>query len=453
MVTDGAEGTGTVRITRVEIYPPGNGLFAHIDSPTAGTVIDGYALEIRGWAVGGEAPVESVGVALGARGAVVEVVPREGRPDLGERFPEIRHAEPSGFRLVVGVLENRAKFGLEVHARLADGTEAKIGRIEGERSPLPRPEEAMIQPLILNTIGRSGSTWLAGLLSSHPEVVGYRPMEFETRVATYWTSVFQALSQPRSYLSQIVPTNLESDRTWWLGNGAKGSPSIGDPGLERWLGKDAVEQAAGVCRNRIEAFFRREAVTQGKPGARYFFEKFLSEPVTLDLLNELYGDAREVILVRDFRDVASSVLAFNRKRGYQAFGREHVDNDADYIRYAAHAQALGVLNRWEEQKDKAHLVRYEDLIAEPNETLRRILEFVGVSATPEAVDATLARAVEDSPSMDHHRTARDPGATIGRWREDLSTELIEACGEALDPILEAFGYEATEASMLAAGDG
>ena len=55
--------------------------------------------------------------------------------------------------------------------------------------------------------------------------------------------------------------------------------------------------------------------------------------------------------------------------------------------------------------------------------------------------------------MDHHRTANDPAATIGRWREDLSPELIAACAESLDPVLEAFGYEATEASMLAAGDG
>lgn len=443
----------TVKITRVENEPAGPDLLGHIDSPTAGSVADGYALDIRGWAFGREAPVQSVDVALGARGSVVSVVPREGRPDLGERFSDIPHAEGSGFRIVVGVLENRARFGLEVHATLADGSRVRIGRIEGERRALPQPSEGMIQPLMLNTIGRSGSTWLAGLLSAHPEVVGYRPMRFETRVATYWTSVFQALSQPRSYLSQIVPTNLESDRRWWLGDGAKGSPNLEDPALEGWLGNDAVEQVAAMCRERIEAFFRRVAEMQGKPGAIYFFEKFLSEPVVLDLLGELYPEAGEVILVRDFRDVASSVLAFNRKRGYQAFGREHVESDAEYIRDVARWQALGVLQRWEEQKGKAHLVRYEDLLTEPEQTLKGILEFVGVSASTDVVAETLERARSESPSMDHHRTARDPAATIGRWREDLSPELIEVCAESLDPLLEPFGYEATEASMLAARDG
>jgi hypothetical protein len=54
--------------------------------------------------------------------------------------------------------------------------------------------------------------------------------------------------------------------------------------------------------------------------------------------------------------------------------------------------------------------------------------------------------------MDHHRTASDPTATIGRWREDLSPELISVCAESLDDVLVAFGYEPTEASVAAARD-
>jgi Sulfotransferase family len=444
----------TVKITNVEIEParPGQ-LWAHIDFPVAGTTLDAYAIEIRGWAIGANGPVASVEIGLGARGTTVATVPREGRPDVASGFPDAPHAERSGFRTVIGVLENRAKFGLELHATLEDGSRLPIGRIEGERRPLSSGLDTTIQPLMLNTIGRSGSTWLAWVLSCHPEVIGYRPMEFETRVATYWTSVFQALAQPQGYLSQLVTTNLESDRRWWLGDGATGSPNIADPPLEAWLGRDAVEQIAAMCQARIEAFFRQAATTQGKSGARYFLEKFLLEPVVLDLLKEIYGETREVILVRDFRDVATSVLAFNRKRGYKAFGREHVDSDDEYIRDVVLHQALGVQRRWEEQRDDAHLVRYEDLLTDPQESLRGAFEFVGIDASPEVVSETLERATSDAPSMDHHRTARDPTATIGRWREDLPPDLIEACAESLDPVLEAFGYEPTESSMRAASDG
>lgn len=437
-------GKPAVRITNVEIAAPNGGLLgAHLDFPAVGMTSDTYAVEIRGWAVGEGAPVEAIEISLGAKGSLISVAVGEPRPDVAGGFPDVPHAEGGGFRAVVGVLENRASFGLTVRARLADGSRALVGRIEGERSPVDTGAEAEIQPLMLNTIGRSGSTWLAWLLTCHPEIVGYRAMEYETRVATYWGSVLQALAQPRSYLSQIVPVDLESDRLWWLGENAKGSPRLEDPALEGWLGKEAVEELALMCQNRIGAFFERLAVEEGKEGAAFFLEKFLLEPVVLDLLAEIFPRTRELILVRDFRDVVSSVLAFNRKRGYLAFGREHVGSDAEYVRQVAYRQALGLLQRWQEREGEAHLVRYEDLLLEPEPTLQAICEFVGVDASDEAVAATLDSARKRSPNMDHHRTAKDPGATVNRWVDDLPEDLIEVCAEVLDEPLEAFGYEAT----------
>lgn len=437
-------GKPAVRITKVEIAPPAPGLLgAHLDHPAAGMTSDAYAVEVRGWAVGDGAPVEAIEVSLGARRTTIDVSAGEPRPDVAGGFPDAPHAEGAGFRVVVGVLENRANFGMEVHARLADGSRARIGRIEGSRSSLGVELPEAIQPLMLNTIGRSGSTWLAWLLTCHPQVVGYRAMEYETRVATYWTSVLQGLAQPRSYLSQIVPTNLETDRTWWLGEAAKGSPQLEDPKLESWLGSDAIEEITALCQSRIGAFFEQVAESEGKESPRYFLEKFLLEPVVLDLLSEVFPRTRELILVRDFRDVVSSVLAFNRKRGYLAFGREHVDSDAEYVRAIAYRQALGLLQRWQEREDEAHLVRYEDLLLEPEPTLRAICEFVGVDASEEAVSGTLETARRRSPNMDHHRTAKDPGATVNRWIEDLPPDLIEVCAEVLDEPLQAFGYEPT----------
>jgi hypothetical protein len=439
-----------VRITNVEIAPPSEGLLgAHLDHPAAGMASDAYSVEIRGWAVGDGAPVEAIEVSLGAKNSIISVVPGEPRPDVASGFPEVPHAEGSGFRVVIGVLEYRSSFGMAVHARLAGGERALVGWIEGRRAPVATLAEPKIQPLMLNTIGRSGSTWLAWLLTCHPEIIGYRAMEYETRVATYWTSVLQALAQPRSYLSQIVPVGLETDRTWWLGENANGSPRLEDPALEQWLGKEAVEDIAALCQARISAFFERLALQEDKESPRFFLEKFLLEPVALDLLSEVFPRTKELILVRDFRDVVSSVLAFNRKRGYLAFGREHVDSDAEYVREIAHRQALGLLQRWQEREDQAHLVRYEDLLLEPEATLRGICEFVGIDASEEAVAETLESARSRSPNMDHHRTSKDPGATVNRWVDDLPEELIEVCAEVLDEPLQAFGYERTH--ELAAG--
>ena len=39
------------------------------------------------------------------------------------------------------------------------------------------------------------------------------------------------------------------------------------------------------------------------------------------LIRELYPRAKEIFLVRDFRDMARSIMAFDAKRGYAGFGR------------------------------------------------------------------------------------------------------------------------------------
>jgi len=161
-----------------------------------------------------------------------------------------------------------------------------------------------------------------------------------------------------------------------------------------------------------------------------------------DLLSELYPEAREIVLVRDFRDLLSSVLAFNEKRGYQAFGREQRDSDADYIRSTLRRSAESLLNRWRSREQTAHLVRYEDLVLDPSGTLSQLLRYLDLDHSNRAVERTIERA-QNASGTEHHRTVSDPAASIGRWRRDLSEELQLVCAEALDPVLGQFGYEPT----------
>ncbi len=71
------------------------------------------------------------------------------------------------------------------------------------------------------------------------------------------------------------------------------------------------------------------------------------------MIREVYPRAQEVILVRDFRDMVASILAYNAKRGYTAFGREHVDNDEEYIYECA--QALYVCSKAGDNDQTKHI--------------------------------------------------------------------------------------------------
>jgi hypothetical protein len=144
--------------------------------------------------------------------------------------------------------------------------------------------------------------------------------------------------------------------------------------------------------------------------------------------------------VRDFRDMLCSIRAFNAKRGTLGFNRDQVASEEEYIaRLGREAQQL--LGNWKARADRALLVRYEDLILQPEETLEEMLRYVGVDSSGAMVDDILGRALVDTPEMRAHRTSGGPKASIGRWRSDLDAESKAMCERVFGEALREFGYD------------
>jgi hypothetical protein len=413
---------------------------AQLEFPRVAEESDVYSFDVAGWVLGKTAPVARVEALLDGR-PILEIPGGFERRDVASAFPGVDEAKTSGFRGSIGTLKLPSTFELVISATLETDVRVPLARIEGGRKSLPASRDVAIQPLAMNTIGRSGSTWLTWLLGCHPEILAFEPFGHDARVATYWMSVLQDLSQPSSYRQQLGPSNLAAAR-WWLGDEGSRANEFGEGGLQTWLGAEAIESLAVLCQGQIEGFYKRLATGTGRSSPRYFVEKVLPYQVFPDLLSELYPDAREIILVRDFRDLLCSVLAFNEKRGYQAFGREQRDSDADYVRTTLRRSAESLLKRWRSREPAAHLVRYEDLVLQSADTLRTLLRYVGVDHSDAAVTQTIESAL-DASGTEHHRTTSDPKASIGRWRDDLSEDLMLVCQDALDPVLGEFGYSRT----------
>lgn len=406
-----------------------------LDVPAAGHRSEGHAVEVAGWVAGRTAAAERVEVLhLGV--PVLSLPVGAPRPDVAEAFPDLPGAGASGFAGSLGTLRAPTNYDLEVRAVLADGDAVPIARLRGRRRPLPPSHNTGIQPLLLTTLGRTGSTWFTWLLQQHPEVYCYRPFEVDSRVGTYWMTILQRLSDPTSALSQIMPGG-PMDGEWWLGRTGLTTGALGDPDLERWLAGESVHELADLMAGRIQAIYRQLA---GSANPRFFLEKHTAGQIAAELLTEVFPGAREVVLVRDFRDTFCSVRAFNRKRGHQGFGRDAVASDEQYVEHMRLiAQAL--LNRWRERAGDAWLVRYEDLILDPPGTLRPMLRFLGVDEGL-AEDMLASATREVHAGMEQHMTAPDPAASIGRWRSDLGDPLKDLCTRAFAPIHEAFGYPA-----------
>ena len=196
------------------------------------------------------------------------------------------------------------------------------------------------------------------------------------------------------------------------------------------------------AQERIEGLYAQVAAAQSRPDASWFVEKYRVDEVPA-LVLELYPAAREVILVRDFRDMVASMFSYNEKRGRAGFRRGEAATDSDYVLTMVGPEADALAEIWRRRGRQAHLLRYEDLVRRPEETVHALLAHVGLD-TSDAVLAPMLASLENRDSgSEGHRTVADAAESIGRWRRDLSREVVEACETALGPSLEAFGYEPT----------
>jgi hypothetical protein len=398
----------------------------------------GWSLDLRGWAVGARQPVEHVEIRLSGQ-LLRRASCRTSRADLAAERPDVPGIGGAGFYATVGALDLPRPFELHVDAVLADGGRAPVASVRGTRDVLRSSFSPRLRPLMLTGPGRAGSTIFMQMLAGHRGIAVYPPFEDEPRVATYWIDMLRALARPQSWMRQISPVgSLNGD--WWLGAGEPAPRRLRSRPLQEWLAAESVEDLAAFAQSRIEAVYERIAAEHGRGDAQVFAEKVRNDIVS-DLVWELYPDAREVVLVRDPRDVLTSILASMRKRGVQPPPEDPLRwVDADFT-----ARILGVLESWRARRDSTLLVRYEDLMMRPRETLASVLGHAGLESGDDAIEAMLESAGRRLPGMDEHRTSADVASSIGRWRRDLEPALVEACERAVGEALEAWGYAGSAA--------
>ncbi|MCC6312617.1 MAG: sulfotransferase [Thermomicrobiales bacterium] len=406
-----------------------------IDAPRLGGR-DVYDIEFAGWVLGRETP--ATGIEIHVEGTVIRRAPLDQqRIDVSRTYPDTPGSAISGFRTWVSVIGIEPGAALQLRAVLEDGSRVRLGTVKFTHQAVQSGFQPSLRPLMLTTMGRAGTTWTMRLLSEHPQIVIHRWHPYELRTARYWWHTFKVLSEPRDPYHSAQADRFQTNRDTVGHNPFYPEPIAVTPGLGEWMGRTYVEQLGAFCQRSAEECYQRIAQGQGQANPIYFAEKHRADTLPW-LVWELYPEAKELFLVRDFRDVVSSMLAFNVKQGFRAFGPEHIATDEEFARYLRNTTIRQLARSWPKRRDRAHLIRYEDLMTDTEATLRAILAYLELDASDAVVAGMIARASEENADSLRHRTSS--GSSLGRWRESLAPSVQAVCNDVYADVLEQFGY-------------
>ncbi len=412
---------------------------ASIEVPPTGAEREVWWIPISGWVLGREEPVTTVEVVhqhVELRSVPVAIE----RHDVAWSFPDNPQGSVAGFSLRVGGLSLPETFVLRLEAGFANGHRVPFALIRGRRASLPSAARDHLRPIAVTGLARCGSTLAMAMLAAHPEVVVGGGFPYASGPGAYWVHLLRVLSEPADTGASAHPDSYQHNTRWVGSHPLNDAPLTDTPEVQAWLGRDYVAQLADFCTGSADALYRRIAADHGRAAVRCWAERFEPGPLPR-LLSESAGDARELLLVRDFRDMACSIVDFQRARSQLADGADEDDEAAERFVVSLAPAVARLVAYARERGDGLHVVRYEDLATEPRATLAGILEHLALDAGEALVDRLVEAATAERPELAAHRTSDDVQASIGRHLRELSGNAADAAEAAFAPALDFFGYE------------
>jgi hypothetical protein len=372
---------------------------------------------VHGWAADTEHPDAVVDVAIYVDGKRVAQVPcgdlRRDLQDLG-RYGEGRHGFRFTFATPLSVSDRvTARF---VHT---GGIVPNGERLFADYTPL--------NAILVSAPGRSGTSLLMGRLSLSPQICIAEMHPFEVRQISYWSTVVATLTRQADFQRSMHPDRLEGDG-YSVGSNPFSHPNYAEVFRKRELETEYFQtfvptQLRDVALKMIEEYYLRVRDDGAKHQASFFAEKGNNlDRKTRTFARALFPDMKEVILIRDPRDLLCSQLSYFRR-------------DVDTAIREIGEATRELLRIKHEESDRITVIKYEDLILNAGPTLGRLVKYLRINQFQVPDDA------REMSAFRVHGTSASPEASIGRWRSQLSEDSRSWCISNWSQFLEEFGYD------------
>ena len=261
---------------------------------------------------------------------------------------------------------------------------------------------------------RSGSTWVRGMLD---DLLDGEVWE-EPKVGRLFGE-FYARAKP----TQLGRTNYV----------------FGEPTREAWTGalRDFVLRTAWASHPSVTP-------------ERYLIVKEPGGAVGAPLLMAALPESRMVLLVRDPRDFAASVLDATRKGGWMQEGMDEwakrdLDSEKDVQRYlkALSRQYVRQISNgkkaFDDHDGRKIMVRYDDLRTGTLDTMRDLCAALELPVADKRLTVVVDKhSWENIPQSERGEGKFYRKATSGGWREDLTPEQAKIVEDITAPLIGLF---------------
>jgi hypothetical protein len=268
-------------------------------------------------------------------------------------------------------------------------------------------------PFFIVGCGRSGTTILRLLFNAHPDVSIPPESHFIARLVATWPRMITAGGVDADAIVALIGRRLDHMEI--------------DRDLARARLRDLRDRTP---RAATEAVFAIVTERAGKPR---WADKTPAQVEEISTIAGVFPEARFLHIIRDGRDVA---LSFEER----PFGPRDVWDAARLwdrlVRAGMRAGAKLGPERYRE-------VRYERLVASPEETLEDLCRFVDLDPRPEMLRffERGGSGLTASERENHPNASRPLTSGLRDWRTEMAPGDVEAFEAVAGPLLSGLGYE------------
>jgi hypothetical protein len=270
--------------------------------------------------------------------------------------------------------------------------------------------ESTHRPVFIGGCGRSGTTLLGSMLGTHPHCLTTPEASF------FYTPLRRSWATGEEFDRH---TALDQITAHW-------SFKIWDVEIDRTFLVEHCSTYPELLLGIVAAYGRKT----GKIEPRLWVDHAPGNVKYFSLLLEMFPEARLIHIVRDARAASSSVIPLD-------WGP---NNAASAARWWVSFVARGLAAEAMHGPVRVIRIRYEDLVARPEPTLKRVCDFAGIDYRPEMVAGT-GFGVPGFTAGQHALIGKAPDRSrLEAWRKALSRREIEIVESIAVDLLSGLGY-------------